>query len=294
MSAAVSWLAEAASTSCSRAVSGLSPSVIAAAASSGSTARPAGSRPRGSRPPARVAGASLSRKPVAPSVERPAQVARPAERREDQRRASRAPRVQASPPTVIPSRPGHLDVEQRDVRPSARRAAATHLVAALDLGDDLDVALEREQARERAADHRLVLGDQDADHARRQRHGQPEPEPALRPRARLERRRAVAAPARASPVRPLPRESCAVPPLAVVLDLDGGARAVGSDADRAVLARGCGGRRSSRPRARPRRAPPRRPRAARPRCVLELAVDPRRGERRAARPRARRASARRR
>ena len=45
-----------------------------------------------------------------------------------------------------------------------RRAAAEHLVAALDLGHDLDVALQGEQARERSAHHGLVLGDQDADH----------------------------------------------------------------------------------------------------------------------------------
>ena len=38
-----------------------------------------------------------------------------------------------------------------------------HLVAPADLGDDLDVVLEREQRGERLADHRLVLGDQDPD-----------------------------------------------------------------------------------------------------------------------------------
>ena len=40
-----------------------------------------------------------------------------------------------------------------------------HLVAAPDLRDDLDVGLEREQAGDRLADHRLVLGEEDADHA---------------------------------------------------------------------------------------------------------------------------------
>ena len=50
---------------------------------------------------------------------------------------------------------------------AVRRAASSTVVAALDLGDDLDVVLEREQARERAAHHRLVLGDQDADHGAR-------------------------------------------------------------------------------------------------------------------------------
>src|SRR5262249_54741577 len=40
-----------------------------------------------------------------------------------------------------------------------------HLVAAPDLRDHLDVELELEQRRERLAHHRLVLGDEDADHA---------------------------------------------------------------------------------------------------------------------------------
>ena len=45
-----------------------------------------------------------------------------------------------------------------------RERRVDDLVAAGDLGHDLDVGLELEQARERAADHPLVLGDQDPDH----------------------------------------------------------------------------------------------------------------------------------
>ena len=58
---------------------------------------------------------------------------------------------------------GHLDVEQGHV--GARLAPGRRdLVAAADLRDDLDVVLEAEQRRERLAHHRLVLGEQDADH----------------------------------------------------------------------------------------------------------------------------------
>jgi hypothetical protein len=39
-----------------------------------------------------------------------------------------------------------------------------HVVAALDLGHDIDVLFEAEQAGERPAHHRLILGDEDADH----------------------------------------------------------------------------------------------------------------------------------
>ena len=62
-----------------------------------------------------------------------------------------------------PVEPGHLDVEQGDVGLRGQRRGH-HLVAARALGDDVDVLLEREQGGERAADHPLVLGDQDVDH----------------------------------------------------------------------------------------------------------------------------------
>ena len=42
-----------------------------------------------------------------------------------------------------------------------------HEVAAIDLRNDFDVRFEREQARERAADHRLILCDEDPDHVER-------------------------------------------------------------------------------------------------------------------------------
>src|SRR5581483_8045890 len=39
------------------------------------------------------------------------------------------------------------------------------LIAPADLGDDLEVGFETEQGGQRTADHGLVLGQQDADHA---------------------------------------------------------------------------------------------------------------------------------
>ena len=61
--------------------------------------------------------------------------------------------------------PGHLDVEQRDVGPVFEHRGHD-LVAAPDLGHDLEVVLERQQRDERGADERLVVGDQQPD-----RHG---------------------------------------------------------------------------------------------------------------------------
>ena len=98
--------------------------------------------------------------------------------------------------------PGHLDVEQCDVGRAAPRRVE-HGVSALDLGHDVDVALQGEQARERPADHRLVLGDQDPDHARargtlsRRRN----PPSGRAPASRVPR---IPAARSASPVRPLP------------------------------------------------------------------------------------------
>ena len=63
----------------------------------------------------------------------------------------------------MPSRPG-ISMSSSATSGALVARRGEHLVAALDLADDLDVVLEREQARERSADHRLVLGDQDADH----------------------------------------------------------------------------------------------------------------------------------
>ena len=45
-----------------------------------------------------------------------------------------------------------------------RPGRAEHLVAAADLGHDLDVGLEGQQRRQRLPDHRLVLGEQQPDH----------------------------------------------------------------------------------------------------------------------------------
>ena len=109
------------------------------------------------------------------------------------------------------------------------RAAVEHEVAALDLGHDLDVVLEREQARERAADHRLVLGDEDADHALASGTVSRSRKPPLRPRAGLERRRGGA---RARSRRPV--EAAAVAPRP-----DGSAAPSSSTCERARVAVGC-------------------------------------------------------
>ena len=66
------------------------------------------------------------------------------------------------------------------------RAAVSDLIAAFDLGHDLDVLLESKQAGEGAANHALVLRDQDADHLAEHRQCQAEAKPALRPRPCVE------------------------------------------------------------------------------------------------------------
>ena len=152
----------------------------------------------------------------------------------------------------MPSSPG---ISMSSSATSACRCAGglEHEVAALDLGDDLDVVLEREQAGERAAHHRLVLGDQDADHAlERQREPQAEAAPGSRPG--LERAVQAARPlGEAGEARSVGRSAAERPrrrrrpasETAVVARLE---------RDRRRRGRRCGGRRSSSPRAAPRRA----------------------------------------
>ena len=65
----------------------------------------------------------------------------------------------------MPSMPG-ISMSSRATSGRAARGG-DDLVAALDLGDDLDVVFEREQAPERAADHGLIFGEQHADHGAR-------------------------------------------------------------------------------------------------------------------------------
>src|SRR4051812_22803826 len=91
-----------------------------------------------------------------------AQIARPPERGEHQDLALRQGTAQLGG-GVEAVGAGHLDVQQRHVG-ALRERRLEHLVAAGHLGHDLDVGLEREQAGKRAADHGLVLGEQDADH----------------------------------------------------------------------------------------------------------------------------------
>src|SRR5206468_3120032 len=61
-----------------------------------------------------------------------------------------------------PVDPRHLDVEKRDI--GSRRDRGVHdLIATADIGDDSDVALQSEQSFQGAADHGLILREQDAD-----------------------------------------------------------------------------------------------------------------------------------
>ena len=108
------------------------------------------------------AGVSLTTKPDAPGVERPADVARPAEGRHDQR--PHAGQLGAhGRGGVDAGEAGHLDVEQAHLG-SRGAGGGDHLVAATDLGDDLEVGLEVEQRGERATHERLVVGEQQPDH----------------------------------------------------------------------------------------------------------------------------------
>ena len=77
------------------------------------------------------------------------------------RQPGRAPR--SSRQRLESGRAGHLDVEQGDIGVDRPRRAE-HLVAAGDLRHHLDVGLEPEQARQRAAHHALILGQQDPNH----------------------------------------------------------------------------------------------------------------------------------
>ena len=148
-------------------------------------------------------GASLSRKPLAPGRARGAgspgrpKVVRISERvsRQLARRARRRPRCRRG-------RASRCRAARRPAAFAARRGE--DLVAALDLGDDLDVVLEREQARERAAHHRLVLGDQDADHVPARGTVSLRRKPPPGAGAGLEVRRGARCARSASPVRPLP------------------------------------------------------------------------------------------
>ena len=166
MSAAVAPSRAAASTSRSRSVSGLAPSAIAAAASAGSI-----TRPPGEHHPHRVG--ELRRRRVLDQeaggarLDGPAQVAGAAEGGEDQRPRSGSSRASAAAASR-PSRPG-ISMSSSATSGRCARAGCERLVAPAGLGHDLDVVLQREQAGERAAHHRLVLGDQDADHGARQR-----------------------------------------------------------------------------------------------------------------------------
>src|SRR5690606_40938002 len=63
-----------------------------------------------------------------------------------------------------PAAAGHLDVEQAHLGPVGP-CRLDHLVGAADLGDDVEVALQRQQGRQGTADEGLVVGQQDPDPA---------------------------------------------------------------------------------------------------------------------------------
>ena len=110
-------------------------------------------------------GGVLDDEPGRTGLQRAAQVARPAERRDDQHLGvgGHAPDLGGRGDAV---EPGHLDVEQGDVGVVLEDGRYDG-VAAADLGDHLEVGLEAEQRGQRATDQRLVVGQQEPDgHAR--------------------------------------------------------------------------------------------------------------------------------
>ena len=219
---------------------GWRPRDSAATASAGSTTR----WPRATRRIASassVAGRVLQQEPGRAGLHRPPQVAGPAERRQDHHAAAGhgGPQLRGGREAV---EPGHLDVEQRDVGPGLERPRHD-LVPAADLGDDVEVGLEGKQRRERAAHHRLVLGEQHPDHVAASPTGDGtgtatrSRKPAAGDRARLEaateRGRPLAQPgeARAGAARPGVAGLVRPAVRAVVFDLDPANAAVDDHAD---------------------------------------------------------------
>src|SRR5258708_26539240 len=110
-----------------------------------------------------VGGRVLEQEAADAGVDGAAQVAGTSEYREDEHAAGgqlRAKLGRRRDPVFT----RHLDVEERDVW-SGAHGLVDDAVATFDLGDDLDVGFSRKQRRAGAADHRLVLGDQDPDQA---------------------------------------------------------------------------------------------------------------------------------
>ena len=133
------------------------------AASAGSTTRwPAATRRIGRGEVARRR--VLQQEPGRAGLHRPAQVARPPERREDQRPGTRAAPARSCGRRGQPVQPGHLDVEQRDVGPVSQRRGTTSSPRPTWATTSMSSS-SREQRGERPAHHRLVLGEQDPDHA---------------------------------------------------------------------------------------------------------------------------------
>ena len=135
--------------------------------------------------------------------------------------------------------------------------------------DDLDVVLHRQQRHQRAADHRLILGEQDPDRRRscgrvgRRTAGSGPSRPADSRRPGSARHRAGRRPVRGaragrrSPVPPIPQGGATAGAGAVVEDLERGCVAVARRPDGGRGARRCGARRWSPPPGPP--TPARRP-----------------------------------
>src|SRR5699024_2173851 len=101
-------------------------------------------------------------------VERAGDIAGPSERRDDEHPHPRV-RLADPPGHADPVAAGHLDVHHAHVGP-VLRDGALQLVAPADLGDHLDVRLERQQRGEATADERLVIGQDDPDRRRVRHH----------------------------------------------------------------------------------------------------------------------------
>ena len=152
------------STSVSRAVSGDSPATRLSVARAGSTTR----RPACTRRTASAswrAGVSFTTKPDGAGLQGAPQEPGPAERRHDEHPHVRELRASRAAVASMPSSPG-ISTSSSATSGRCSRTAATTASPRADLGDDLEVRLEAEQRGERAADERLVVGQQQPDHGR--------------------------------------------------------------------------------------------------------------------------------
>ena len=193
-------------------------------------------------------------------LHRAPQVARPAERRQDRatRHAGQLAAQLARPPRG-PSPPGHLDVQQRDVRPRAARAAPS---TASPRSTWATTSMSVSSASRLASAPRTIAWSSAISTRITRRLGgtvDVQAEAALGPRRPASSAAAPAPrPARRRPARPLPSPAPARVAAPVVDDLDVGVAPPGAHADRAVARAAVADDVRRCPRGPPRRGPSRR------------------------------------